>query len=192
MVWYQLCITVIKTPCHSPSIKNRSKQDLSENSPTVIWGAGRFESLPVRHSSLPCRKLRTAGHKIRAFATIRSARALKEAKNALRSLGGEGFSPSPGKAVINPGCQQGIVMHYAYILKSENDSSVLYHGFTSDIRQRLAAHNCGANLSTRAMRPWAVAWYGAFVTEEAARAFEHYMKTASGKAFARKRLLSNC
>ena len=32
-------------------------------------------------------------------------------------------------------------MHYAYILKSEKDPTVLYHGFTSDIRERLAAHN---------------------------------------------------
>jgi predicted GIY-YIG superfamily endonuclease len=81
-------------------------------------------------------------------------------------------------------------MYYAYILKSTKDPAVFYHGFTSDLRKRLSVHNRGANPSTRAMLPWIVAWYGAFDTEEGARAFEHYLKTASGKAFARKRLLS--
>ena len=80
-------------------------------------------------------------------------------------------------------------MFYAYILRSEKDSTVLYHGFTSDLKQRLVVHNHGGNASTQAMRPWAIAWYGAFATEQGARMFEHYLKTASGKAFARKRLL---
>jgi len=80
-------------------------------------------------------------------------------------------------------------MFYAYILRSQRDASVFYHGFTSDLRKRLDAHNMGANVSTRAMRPWSLAWYGAFKSEQMARDFESYLKTASGKAFARKRLL---
>jgi putative endonuclease len=80
-------------------------------------------------------------------------------------------------------------MFYAYILRSQRDANVFYHGFTSDLRKRLNAHNTGANVSTRAMRPWSLAWYGAFESEQMARDFESYLKTASGKAFARKRLL---
>jgi predicted GIY-YIG superfamily endonuclease len=80
-------------------------------------------------------------------------------------------------------------MHYAYILRSEKAPYVFYHGYTSDLRRRLATHNRGGNLSTKIMRPWVIAWYGAFETADAARTFEHYLKTASGKAFARKRLL---
>jgi hypothetical protein len=34
-----------------------------------------------------------------------------------------------------------------------------------------------------------LAWYAAFENEQLARSFEAYLKTASGKAFARKRLL---
>ena len=82
-----------------------------------------------------------------------------------------------------------MAMRYAYILQSEKDPSVFYHGFTADVRQRLAVHNSGDNPSTRAMRPWALVWYGAFASEELAHDFERYLKTASGKAFARKRLL---
>ncbi|MFM7182991.1 MAG: GIY-YIG nuclease family protein [Verrucomicrobiales bacterium] len=80
-------------------------------------------------------------------------------------------------------------MFYAYILHSEKFPGTLYYGFTTNLKSRLIAHNGGGNDSTRNMRPWKLAWYGAFQTEKAARAFEDYLKTASGKAFARKRLL---
>jgi predicted GIY-YIG superfamily endonuclease len=81
-------------------------------------------------------------------------------------------------------------MCYAYILRSEQAPETLYHGFTSSLKTRLAVHNSGGNPSTRRMRPWRLAWYGGFESEEAALAFERYLKTASGKAFARKRLLT--
>ena len=80
-------------------------------------------------------------------------------------------------------------MHYAYILRSQKDPKVVYHGYASDLKERLAAHNRGGNISTKSMRPWTLEWYGAFHSAEAARAFERYLKTASGKAFSRKRLL---
>ena len=80
-------------------------------------------------------------------------------------------------------------MFYAYILRSERAPDHLYHGYTTDLRARLKAHNRGANDSTKAMRPWILVWYGGFATEEPARAFEAYLKTASGKAFPRKPLL---
>jgi len=82
-------------------------------------------------------------------------------------------------------------MFYAYILRSEKNPTVLYHGFTADLKARLSVHNSGGNPSTKAMTPWKLAWYAALETEEAALAFERYLKTASGKAFSRKRLLSN-
>jgi putative endonuclease len=78
---------------------------------------------------------------------------------------------------------------YAYILRSESNPKRFYYGFTADLKTRLQAHNEGANHSTRAHRPWMLAWYAAFENEQLARSFEAYLKTASGKAFARKRLL---
>ena len=80
-------------------------------------------------------------------------------------------------------------MFYAYILRSESHPDRVYHGHTSDLRRRLMDHNSGDNASTRHGGPWVIAWYGAFETEAAAMAFERYLKTASGKAFSRKRLL---
>jgi predicted GIY-YIG superfamily endonuclease len=81
-------------------------------------------------------------------------------------------------------------MFYAYILRSQIQPSVLYYGSTTNLKIRIAKHNAGGNLSTSAMRPWSLVWYGGFETEESARAFERYLKTASGKAFAGKRLIS--
>ena len=80
-------------------------------------------------------------------------------------------------------------MFYAYILRSERDPKVVYHGFTRDLKKRLEVHNCGGNRSTSAMKPWRLLWYGVFEAEAAAMDFKRYLKTASGKAFARKRLL---
>jgi hypothetical protein len=40
------------------------------------------------------------------------------------------------------------------------------------------------------MRPWQLAWYAGFESETPAKNFERYLKTSSGKAFVRKRLLT--
>ena len=80
-------------------------------------------------------------------------------------------------------------MHYSYILRSVSDPERLYYGSTSDLRERLATHNAGGNVSTKPFRPWEIAWYAGFPNKETATDFERYLKTASGKAFAKKRLL---
>lgn len=80
-------------------------------------------------------------------------------------------------------------MHYAYILRSTSDPSRYYYGSTSDLRKRLAVHNAGGNVSTKPHRPWTLVWYGGFTCEQTAMDFERYLKIASGKAFARKRLI---
>ena len=81
-------------------------------------------------------------------------------------------------------------MFYAYILRSEQNPERFYYGFSSDLKKRLKVHNQGGNISTKTGLPWTLAWYGGFESESAAIEFERYLKTASGKAFARKRLLS--
>jgi len=80
-------------------------------------------------------------------------------------------------------------MFYPYILRSEQNPKRFYYGFSSDLKKRLKVHNQGGNVSTKTGVPWTLAWYGGFESESAAIAFERYLKTASGKAFARKRLL---
>ena len=80
-------------------------------------------------------------------------------------------------------------MHYAYILHSVSHPERYYYGSTSDLKNRVAVHNAGGNVSTKPFRPWTLAWHGAFQCKQTATDFEQYLKTASGKAFARKRLL---
>jgi predicted GIY-YIG superfamily endonuclease len=80
-------------------------------------------------------------------------------------------------------------MFYAYILRSEQNPERFYYGYSLDLKARLKAHNQGDNVSTKTGIPWNLAWYGGFQSESAASDFERYLKTASGKAFARKRLL---
>jgi putative endonuclease len=80
-------------------------------------------------------------------------------------------------------------MYYAYILQSERHPKRLYVGFSSDLKTRISDHNDGKNVSTRTGRPWKLVFYAAFQEKAEALAFEAYLKTSSGKAFTRKRLL---
>lgn len=79
-------------------------------------------------------------------------------------------------------------MHYVYILQSKSDKSH-YVGTTKDLRQRLREHNRGDVRFTSSKRPHSVVWYCAFSSKKKALAFEKYLKSGSGIAFAQKRLL---
>jgi predicted GIY-YIG superfamily endonuclease len=77
---------------------------------------------------------------------------------------------------------------YVYCLVSITTPAKRYVGFTEDLRDRLAAHNAGRNPATADGRPWRVKGYVAFDNKAAALAFERYLKSGSGHAFAKKRL----
>jgi len=79
-------------------------------------------------------------------------------------------------------------MHYVYILVSEKDGSY-YTGYTVDINNRLKAHNYGFVSYTAPKRPWKMIWYCCFSSKTKALRFEKYIKSGSGFAFARKRLV---
>jgi len=79
-------------------------------------------------------------------------------------------------------------MYYTYILKSSK-SNILYYGYTRDLRKRFGEHNSGISKATKSYIPWKLAWYCGFPTEKQAKDFELYLKSGSGKAFARKRLV---
>jgi putative endonuclease len=81
-------------------------------------------------------------------------------------------------------------MCYVYLLRSISDPTQTYTGFTRDLRHRLTQHNCGHSTHTRKFMPWELVFYAAFQEEVAARKFESYLKSGSGRAFAHKRLLS--
>ncbi|HZW61111.1 MAG TPA: GIY-YIG nuclease family protein [Candidatus Babeliales bacterium] len=79
-------------------------------------------------------------------------------------------------------------MHYVYLLRSLIDSSKTYIGYTTNVEQRLEAHNSGESVHTRKDKPWKLVMYLAFDSEDRAKAFEQYLKVGSGHAFAKKRL----
>ena len=79
-------------------------------------------------------------------------------------------------------------MLYVYCLISVNDPTLRYIGFTENLRERLADHNTGGTQSTSNGRPWKLQGYVAFDSKSKAVAFERYLKSGSGIAFARKRL----
>jgi putative endonuclease len=78
-------------------------------------------------------------------------------------------------------------MKYVYILESL-DSEHFYIGITDDLRARLAKHNAGEVPHTSKYRPWRLKTYVAFSDGNQAIAFEKYLKSGSGRAFAKKRL----
>ena len=79
-------------------------------------------------------------------------------------------------------------MHYVYILRSLPNLDRFYVGVTRDLKERLARHNAGEVSHTSKYGPWELKTYIAFSDEGQAFAFERYLKSASGRAFAKKRL----
>jgi len=77
---------------------------------------------------------------------------------------------------------------YVYILQSEICSDRFYVGQTQDLLVRLAQHNAGRIPHATKWKPWRIKSYAALSDKQRARALEHYLKSASGRAFAKKRL----
>jgi putative endonuclease len=75
---------------------------------------------------------------------------------------------------------------FVYVLRSERDSARHYTGVTSDVAKRLLWHNAGQNIHTADDKPWKVLVALAFETEAVARRFERYLKSGSGRAFAKR------
>lgn len=71
-----------------------------------------------------------------------------------------------------------------YILKSDAEPNRYYTGRTSNVPDRLAAHNGGFSPHTADGRPWRVVVSIEFANEQRAVDFEHYLKSGSGRAFA--------
>jgi predicted GIY-YIG superfamily endonuclease len=79
-------------------------------------------------------------------------------------------------------------MTYVYILRSLQTPERFYVGVTGDLRSRLKRHNAGEVSHTSKFAPWEIKTYVAFSDEGQAYAFERYLKSGSGRAFAMKRL----
>lgn len=79
-------------------------------------------------------------------------------------------------------------MKYVYILESIAEPQRFYVGLTANLKARLTRPNAGEVAHTSKFTPWRVKSYFAFSDEQRAVEFERYLKTASGRAFAKKRL----
>ena len=75
---------------------------------------------------------------------------------------------------------------YVYMLQSLAHPTSHYVGLTDDLTSRLATHNKGSVHHTSRLRPWRIETAIAFSSRTKAVAFERYLKTGSGRAFAKK------
>jgi predicted GIY-YIG superfamily endonuclease len=79
-------------------------------------------------------------------------------------------------------------MKCVYLIRSLSAPDQRYVGVTSDLDVRLRTHNAGDSLHTSKYRPWELVTYVCFNDDQRAIAFERYLKSGSGRAFANKRL----
>lgn len=75
---------------------------------------------------------------------------------------------------------------FVYILRSDVEPDRHYVGLTSDVERRLAWHNAGPSGVTTQHRPWSLIVAIAFADATTAWCFERYLKTGSGRAFAKR------
>ncbi len=79
-------------------------------------------------------------------------------------------------------------MKYVYLLQSLSQPKQRYVGLTNNLEQRLTTHNQGGSLHSSKYAPWRVVTAVRFNDDQRACAFERYLKTGSGRAFANKHL----
>jgi putative endonuclease len=83
-------------------------------------------------------------------------------------------------------CVAGFEKRLVYILRSDRNPERHYTGVTTDIVQGLRLHNAGLNTDTARDRPWSVVVSIEFNTVQSALEFERYLKSGSGRAFAKR------
>jgi putative endonuclease len=75
-----------------------------------------------------------------------------------------------------------------YVIRSRADRTRYYTGVTSNWHARLKAHNAGRCPHTCDGTPWEIDVVVQFSDEPRALAFERYLKSGSGYAFAKRHL----
>ena len=76
--------------------------------------------------------------------------------------------------------------YYVYILVDITTGTHHYTGVAEDLHARLARHNAGEVPHTSKFKPWRIQTAIAFENKEKAYAFEKYLKTGSGREFAKR------
>jgi predicted GIY-YIG superfamily endonuclease len=79
-------------------------------------------------------------------------------------------------------------MNFVYILQSVDHPKQFYTGLCHDVQKRLQAHNQGRSPHTSKYWPWRLLSSHWVEQQATAAAFERYLKSGSGRAFAARRL----
>jgi len=77
-------------------------------------------------------------------------------------------------------------MKYIYLLESLSHPEKRYVGKTVDLKNRLKEHNAGKSPHTSKFVPWRIVVAIRFADDRNADAFEKYLKSGSGHAFAKR------
>jgi putative endonuclease len=75
---------------------------------------------------------------------------------------------------------------FVYVLKNSDVNPHFYVGLTSNVFARVSQHNSGRCPHTASRRPWKVHVVIEFPDEARATRFERYLKSGSGRAFAKR------
>ena len=78
------------------------------------------------------------------------------------------------------------MMRYVYLIRSLSCPEQRYIGATDNLKRRLRDHDGGDSPHTSKYRPWELVATVAFSDDGRAAAFERYLKTGSGRAFANR------
>jgi putative endonuclease len=81
-------------------------------------------------------------------------------------------------------------MYYVYLLRSKTHPDQTYIGSTHDLRKRLTEHNAGKSIHTNKFKPWNLMAYVALPQQHLAEELERYLKSGSGRAFAKRHLVT--
>lgn len=74
-------------------------------------------------------------------------------------------------------------MYYVYYLRSQQFPDKTYIDFTSNLKQRLEAHDSGKSVYTKDFKPWKLIGFLGFDQEIKAIRFEKYLKSNAGRIF---------
>ena len=74
--------------------------------------------------------------------------------------------------------------HYVYILRDVATGQHHYTGVTQNLQERLVYHNSGHVPHTSKYAPWYIETAIAFRDKQKAYAYERYLKTGAGRAYA--------
>ena len=72
------------------------------------------------------------------------------------------------------------MFHFVYILESSSGNHLYIGYYPGNVEERLAKHNRGEVLSTKAYRPWNLIFFEGYLNKNDAFRREKYLKTNQG------------